>query len=44
MNVAAILKAKGRNVGTARPDTSVQEIANRLAARKIGRASCRERV
>ena len=36
MNVAAILKAKGRNVGTARPDTSVQEIANRLAARKIG--------
>lgn len=36
MNVAAILKAKGRNVATARPDATVQDIANRLAAKRIG--------
>jgi CBS domain-containing protein len=36
MNVATILKAKGRSVATARPDVTLQDIANRLAARKIG--------
>jgi signal-transduction protein with cAMP-binding, CBS, and nucleotidyltransferase domain len=34
--ISNILKVKGRNVTTARPDDSVQEIANRLAQRKIG--------
>lgn len=36
MNVAAILKTKGRNVATTRPDVTIQEVAARLAARKIG--------
>ncbi|MDX2289552.1 MAG: CBS domain-containing protein [Hyphomicrobiaceae bacterium] len=36
MNVAAVLKAKGRAVATARPDTTLQEIATQLAAKKIG--------
>lgn len=36
MIIANILKVKGRNVSTARPDDTVQEIANRLAQRKIG--------
>jgi CBS domain-containing protein len=36
MNVAAILKAKGRNVATARPDATLQDVANRLAAKRIG--------
>ena len=34
--ISNILKVKGRGVATARPDDSVQEIANRLAQRKIG--------
>lgn len=36
MNVATILKAKGRSVTTARPDTTLHEVATKLAARKIG--------
>jgi CBS domain-containing protein len=36
MNVATILKAKGRTVATARADVSLQDIATRLAAKKIG--------
>jgi len=36
MNVATILKAKGRSVTTVRPDQSLQDVANKLAARKIG--------
>lgn len=36
MNVAVILKAKGRAVTTARPDATVQDIAEKLAAKKIG--------
>ena len=36
MIIANILKVKGRNVATARPDDTVQEIANRLAQKKIG--------
>jgi CBS domain-containing protein len=36
MNVAAILKGKGRAVVTARPDISLQAIAERLVAKKIG--------
>lgn len=36
MIIANILKVKGRTVATSRPDDSVQEIANRLAQRKIG--------
>lgn len=36
MNVATILKTKGRAVTTARPDTSVSEIAAKLASKKIG--------
>lgn len=36
MNVAAILKAKGGAVQTARPDTPLLEISRKLAARKIG--------
>ena len=36
MNVAALLKTKGRAVTTARPDTPLKDIAERLAARKIG--------
>ena len=36
MIISNILKVKGRSVATARPDDTVQEIANRLAQRKIG--------
>lgn len=36
MIISNILKVKGRNVTTARPDDRVQEIANRLAQKKIG--------
>ncbi len=36
MNVAAVLKAKGRAVATASPMTTLQEIATQLAAKKIG--------
>lgn len=36
MNVATILKSKGRNVVTAGPDTPVHEIAKTLAKHKIG--------
>jgi CBS domain-containing protein len=36
MNVAAILKTKGRAVSTARPDVTVLEIVQKLAAKKIG--------
>ncbi|MGH6816911.1 MAG: CBS domain-containing protein [Hyphomicrobiaceae bacterium] len=36
MNVAAILKAKGRAVATARPETIIQQIVETLAAHKIG--------
>ncbi len=36
MNVAAILKAKGRAVATARPDSTVLDIVQKLNAKKIG--------
>ena len=36
MNVAAILKLKGRAVATARADVTLLDIARRLAAKKIG--------
>lgn len=36
MNVASILKAKGQAVTTARPDTSLLDITQKLAAKKIG--------
>lgn len=36
MNVAAILSAKGRNVVTARPTTTLEEIAAKLAEKRIG--------
>lgn len=36
MNVATILKSKGRNIITTTPDTPVQEIAKTLAKHKIG--------
>ena len=36
MNVATILKCKGRSVTTVRPDHSLQDVAAKLAARKIG--------
>lgn len=36
MIIGNILKVKGRGVSTARPTDTVQEIANRLAQRKIG--------
>lgn len=36
MIIANILKVKGRSVTTARPDDTVQEIADRLAQKKIG--------
>ena len=36
MNVAAILSAKGRNVVTARPNTTLEEIAGKLATKRIG--------
>ena len=36
MNVAAILKAKGGAVSTARPDTPLLEISRKLSSKKIG--------
>ncbi len=36
MNISQILKTKPNGVSTARPDDSVQEIATRLAQRRIG--------
>jgi CBS domain-containing protein len=36
MNVAAILKAKGRAVSTARSDATLLEVARKLASKKIG--------
>ncbi len=36
MNVAAILKQKGRAITTARPTMTLMEVANRLAANRIG--------
>lgn len=36
MNVAAILKSKGRAVSTARPDATLLEISQKLAQKKIG--------
>ena len=36
MNIATILKTKGRIVTTARPDTPVRDIASKLAGKKIG--------
>lgn len=36
MNVAAILKAKGRLVSTARPEDTIEEVARKMAAKKIG--------
>lgn len=36
MNVAAVLKAKGRAVAVAGADTTLQEIASQLAAKRIG--------
>lgn len=36
MNVASILKVKGQAVTTARPDTTLLDITQKLAAKKIG--------
>jgi len=36
MNVAALLKVKGRAVATVRPDATVQDVAQKLAAKRIG--------
>jgi CBS domain-containing protein len=36
MNVASILKLKGRSVATARPSETVQDIAAKLGSRRIG--------
>ena len=36
MNVAAILRQKGRAVTTASPATTLLEVANKLAAKRIG--------
>ncbi len=36
MNVATILKGKGRSVTTVRPDHTLHEVTAKLAARKIG--------
>jgi hypothetical protein len=36
MNVAAILRQKGRTVTTARPTATLLEVANKLAAKRIG--------
>ncbi len=36
MNVATILKGKGRSVTTVRPDHTLQDVTVKLAARKIG--------
>ena len=36
MNVATILKLKGRSVATAKPDSTLLEITAKLAAKRIG--------
>ena len=36
MNVAAILKGKGRAVVTARPDTPLQAVAKKMSTKRIG--------
>lgn len=36
MNVASILKSKGRTVATARPEATLHEVAGKLASKKIG--------
>jgi len=36
MNVAAILKAKGRSVVTARPEATLEDISRTLGAKRIG--------
>ena len=36
MNVAAILKQKGRAVATAKPGVSLLDVANKLATKRIG--------
>ena len=36
MNVAAILKQKGRAVTTASPSATLLDVANKLAAKRIG--------
>lgn len=36
MNVASILKVKGKSVATARPEDTLESIAQKLASRKIG--------
>lgn len=36
MNVAAILKGKGRAVATAKPETTLQAVTERLTAKRIG--------
>ena len=36
MNVASILRQKGRAVTTANPATTLLEVANKLAAKRIG--------
>jgi CBS domain-containing protein len=36
MNVASILKSKGRSVTTAKPGMTLQDVAARLASKKIG--------
>ena len=36
MNVASILKLKGRAVSTARPDATLLDVAQKLGAKKIG--------
>ena len=36
LNIGQILKSKSRGVATARPEDTIQEIATRLAQRKIG--------
>jgi CBS domain-containing protein len=36
MNVATILKQKGRAVTTAHPDTKLQDVAAKLSAKRIG--------
>lgn len=36
MNIGQVLKAKGRTVATARPDTTLLDIVNRLTQKRIG--------
>jgi CBS domain-containing protein len=36
MNVASVLKAKGRAVATARPETTLKDIATQLSQKRIG--------